>query len=133
MLAQATHADLAYMHPSLGGYFAAGAAAPGAGGMVGGPLGGAAGPGGYSGTAVEVSFRLLAPVARTGNIIGKGGEHVKRVRQETGARIKVGRGVEGRWWAASGCWKPAVGLQACSQARLWPTLLLTTNCPAPGV
>lgn len=86
MLAQATHADLAYIHPSLGGYFTHGAAAPGAGGMVGGPAGGAAG---YGSTQVEVTFRLLAPMARTGNIIGKGGEHVRRVRQETGARIKV--------------------------------------------
>ncbi|KAL4448560.1 hypothetical protein ABPG75_005779 [Micractinium tetrahymenae] len=91
MLAQATQGDLAYMHPSLGGYFTHGAAAPGAGGMVGAPVGaaGAAGVGGFGGTQVEVTFRLLAPVARTGNIIGKGGDHVRRVRQETGARIKV--------------------------------------------
>ena len=89
MLAQATHADLAYMHPSLGGYFAHAAAAPGAGGMVGAPVGSA---GGFGSTQVEVTFRLLAPTSRTGNIIGKGGEHVRRVRQETGARIKVGAG-----------------------------------------
>ncbi|PSC73232.1 KH domain-containing protein [Micractinium conductrix] len=88
MLAQATHADLAYIHPSLGGYFAAGPAAPGVGGLMGGHMGHAA-HGGFSGTAVEVTFRMLAPVVRTGNIIGKGGEHVRRVRQETGARIKV--------------------------------------------
>ncbi|KAL4423076.1 hypothetical protein ABPG77_005881 [Micractinium sp. CCAP 211/92] len=86
MLAQATHADLAYMHPSLGGYFTHAAAVPGAGGMVGAPVGSA---GGFGGSQVEVTFRLLAPVNRTGNIIGKGGEHVRRVRQETGARIKV--------------------------------------------
>lgn len=89
MLAQATHADLAYMHPSLGGYFTHAAAVPGAGGMVGAPVGSA---GGFGGSQVEVTFRLLAPVNRTGNIIGKGGEHVRRVRQETGARIKVGAG-----------------------------------------
>lgn len=95
MLAQATHADLAYMHPSLGGYFSAGAAAPGAGGLVGAPVGAGGSPGGvgsFAGTSVEVTFRLLAPVTRTGNIIGKGGDHVRRVRQETGARIKVGGG-----------------------------------------
>ena len=91
MLAQATHADLAYIHPSLGGYFAAGPAAPGVGGLMGGHMGHAA-HGGFSGTAVEVTFRMLAPVVRTGNIIGKGGEHVRRVRQETGARIKVRAG-----------------------------------------
>ena len=76
----AGHPDMAYLSShqaaSLGGAFFP---APG-GGMM--PT--------YSGTAVEVTFRLLAPVVRTGNIIGKGGEHVRRVRSETGARIKVG-------------------------------------------
>lgn len=38
---------------------------------------------------VEVTFRLLAPVGKTGNIIGRSGEHIKRIRMETGARIKV--------------------------------------------
>jgi len=38
---------------------------------------------------VETVFRLLAPIVRTGNIIGRNGEHVRRIRSETGARIKV--------------------------------------------
>lgn len=38
---------------------------------------------------VETVFRLLAPVMRAGNIIGRNGDHVRRIRSETGARIKV--------------------------------------------
>ena len=38
---------------------------------------------------VETVFRLLAPAARAGNIIGRNGDHVRRIRAETGARIKV--------------------------------------------
>jgi poly(rC)-binding protein 2/3/4 len=75
MLAVATNPDAAFAHPSMGG----GAFMPGGAGLVAA----------FCGTAVEVTFRLLAPATRTGNIIGKGGEHVKRVRSETGARIKV--------------------------------------------
>lgn len=87
MLGSAAHPDHAFMHPSLGGS---------AGFFPGGGSGGAGAAGlmaAFCGTAVEVTFRLLTPVNRTGNIIGKGGEHVKRVRSETGARIKV------RQWA----------------------------------
>lgn len=96
MLAVATNPDAAFAHPGIGGGFM-----PGGAGLVAA----------FCGTAVEVTFRLLAPATRTGNIIGKGGEHVKRVRSETGARIKVGGcggwGVRGRacgWpcWAVPG-------------------------------
>jgi poly(rC)-binding protein 3/4 len=38
---------------------------------------------------VETVFRLLAPAARAGNIIGRNGDHVRKIRAETGARIKV--------------------------------------------
>lgn len=41
------------------------------------------------GGVVETVFRLLAPVLRAGNIIGRNGDHVRRIRAETGARIKV--------------------------------------------
>ena len=46
-------------------------------------------PGISSGSVVDTVFRLLAPAARAGNIIGKNGDHVRRIRIETGARIKV--------------------------------------------
>jgi poly(rC)-binding protein 3/4 len=53
-------------------------------------FGGLASPAGLmAGTIVETVFRLLAPVSRAGNIIGRNGEHIRRVRTETGARIKV--------------------------------------------
>ena len=41
------------------------------------------------GGVLETVFRLLAPAARAGNIIGRNGDHVRRIRAETGARIKV--------------------------------------------
>ncbi|EFN56318.1 hypothetical protein CHLNCDRAFT_57590 [Chlorella variabilis] len=82
MLGQAGHhhPDVAFLHPSL----AAAAFYPPPASPAGLPP-----PPAFSGAAVEVTFRLLAPTNRTGNIIGKGGEHVRRVRTETGARIKV--------------------------------------------
>lgn len=46
-------------------------------------------PGLLAGTIVETVFRLLAPKSRVGNIIGRNGEHVQRIRNETGSRIKV--------------------------------------------
>ncbi|KAL3150961.1 hypothetical protein ABBQ32_000704 [Trebouxia sp. C0010 RCD-2024] len=36
-----------------------------------------------------VSFRLLCPGARTGSIIGKGGEIIRELREQTGTRIKI--------------------------------------------
>jgi predicted RNA-binding protein YlqC (UPF0109 family) len=39
--------------------------------------------------SIETVFRLLAPSSRAGNIIGRGGDHIKRIRHETGARLKV--------------------------------------------
>ena len=49
----------------------------------------AASTGMMAGTMVETVFRLLAPKLRVGNIIGRNGEHVQRIRSETGAKIKV--------------------------------------------
>lgn len=113
MLAVATHPDAAFAHPGLGG----GGFMPGGAGLVAA----------FCGTAVEVTFRLLAPATRTGNIIGKGGEHVKRVRSETGARIKVRGGTQPRR-AGVGCsaqgtvrWHAACGgcLAAGEQHSVW--------------
>jgi len=39
--------------------------------------------------AMDTIFRLLVPAERAGNIIGRGGDHIQRIRLETGARIKV--------------------------------------------
>ena len=101
MLAGSGTTELAFAHPALGG---------GGGNMPGGAANPSAAAGlmaAFCGTAVEVTFRLLTPVTRTGNIIGKGGEHIKRVRSETGARIKV-RGLAVAPGAAVG------GLQRCA-------------------
>lgn len=43
----------------------------------------------------DVVFRLLCPNGRTGSIIGKGGDVIKHLRDETGARIKVEHAVPG--------------------------------------
>ncbi len=95
MLAVATNPGAAFAHPGLGG----GAFMPGGAGLVAA----------FCGTAVEVTFRLLAPATRTGNIIGKGGEHVKRVRSETGARIKVGGGNLCSWVLGHERWGRQLG------------------------
>ena len=93
MAAGGRHAmDPSYMqhqhqHPSAGAMASAGGGGGGGGGFYSAGSGG--GMPAFGGTPVEATFRLLAPVTRTGNIIGKGGEHVRRVRAETGARIKV--------------------------------------------
>jgi hypothetical protein len=39
--------------------------------------------------ALEVTFRLLCPVPRSGSVIGKGGEIIKQLRADTGARIRI--------------------------------------------
>eukprot|EP00976_Prorocentrum_cordatum_P060798 1176047-Prorocentrum_minimum.AAC.12 len=39
--------------------------------------------------AIEVTFRLLCPVPRSGSVIGKGGEIIKQLRADTGARIRI--------------------------------------------
>jgi len=44
---------------------------------------------GPSAVTMDTIFRLLAPAHRAGNIIGKGGCRVSKIRQETGARIKM--------------------------------------------
>lgn len=47
--------------------------------------------GGRGGATVdgEVVYRLLCPSSRTGSVIGKGGEIIKQLRADTGARIRV--------------------------------------------
>jgi transcription antitermination factor NusA-like protein len=44
---------------------------------------------GAANMSVDTVFRLLVPADRAGNIIGRGGDHIQRIRQETGSRIKV--------------------------------------------
>lgn len=89
LLGHASHPDLSLYHGVYG--------APGSG--MGGPAGPPPPP--MYGQPVEVTFRLLVPVGKAGNIIGRSGEHIKRIRMETGARIKVGLGagaLEGERW-----------------------------------
>ncbi|GFH19306.1 uncharacterized protein HaLaN_16234, partial [Haematococcus lacustris] len=38
---------------------------------------------------LPVIVKLICPVDRTGSIIGKGGEVIRQIRQETGAKVKV--------------------------------------------
>lgn len=45
--------------------------------------------------APEVCFRLLCPVTKVGSIIGKGGAHIKQIREATGARVRVDDNVQG--------------------------------------
>lgn len=42
------------------------------------------------GTEDELTIRMLCPNGRIGGVIGKGGNVIKRMREETGAKIKVG-------------------------------------------
>ena len=44
---------------------------------------------------VDIAFRLLAPVGKAGNIIGRCGENIRRIRGETGARVKVRDAADG--------------------------------------
>ncbi|CAK9863214.1 unnamed protein product [Sphagnum jensenii] len=43
----------------------------------------------------ETIFRILCPGSKTGSVIGKGGNIIKALRQETGARIKIADAVPG--------------------------------------
>ncbi|CAD7696229.1 unnamed protein product [Ostreobium quekettii] len=43
---------------------------------------------------VEATFRLLVPEKLTGSIIGKGGEVIRRIREETGAKVIIYNTVE---------------------------------------
>lgn len=74
LLAQASTGDAHFMTPPSPGLL------PGLHSLQSGML---------AGGVVETVFRLLAPAARAGNIIGRNGDHVRRIRAETGARIKV--------------------------------------------
>lgn len=44
---------------------------------------------GSSNLSMDTVFRLLVPADKAGNIIGRGGDHIQRIRHETGSRIKV--------------------------------------------
>lgn len=44
---------------------------------------------------VNVEFRLLVPDHRIGGVIGKGGDVIRRVRQETGAKVRVADPIPG--------------------------------------
>lgn len=37
----------------------------------------------------ETVFRMLVHSSRVGAVIGKGGDHIKQMREDTGARVKV--------------------------------------------
>lgn len=43
----------------------------------------------------DISLRILVPASRTGSIIGKGGEYIQSLRQETGAKIKIANTMPG--------------------------------------
>lgn len=43
----------------------------------------------------DTSLRILVPASRTGSIIGKGGEYIQSLRQETGAKIKIANTMPG--------------------------------------
>jgi transcription antitermination factor NusA-like protein len=81
------------------GGFSAGHAAGPALALLGGGSGmaglAAAGGIGAGGAPVELTLHLLVPAAKVGNIIGKGGDNVRRIRAETGARVKVHEQVGG--------------------------------------
>lgn len=74
LLAHASTGDLQYLHNSVTKTYNdyAQSMFPGAPGM-----------------SMDTVFRLLVPADRAGNIIGRGGDHIQRIRHETGARIKV--------------------------------------------
>ncbi|KAI3426171.1 hypothetical protein D9Q98_008548 [Chlorella vulgaris] len=126
------HLEMTYLHPAMAG--AAMYAAPGYGGAMQPPAAVMQAPGGFSGTAVEVTFRLLAPTNRTGNIIGKGGEHVRRLRAETGARVKVfdpAPGSEERVVALTST-EDALSPYCAAQDALIRCLIALTQDDAPG-
>jgi hypothetical protein len=81
LLAHASTNDAAYAPAPAPGpaYPALAGASPALAALLG-----AAPPGG-----LETVFRLLVPAPRAGTLIGRGGEHVRRIRAETGARVKV--------------------------------------------
>ena len=43
-------------------------------------------------TPVNVAFWLMAPAGQVGMIIGRGGDVIRRIRNETDARVKVHTG-----------------------------------------
>ncbi|KAL6783843.1 hypothetical protein ACKKBG_A03750 [Auxenochlorella protothecoides x Auxenochlorella symbiontica] len=44
---------------------------------------------GAPGGALETALRLLVPAEAVGGLVGRGGEHIERVRRETGATVRV--------------------------------------------
>lgn len=39
--------------------------------------------------SIEIALRMLVPISKTGNIIGKGGEVIQKIRAETGSKIQL--------------------------------------------
>lgn len=77
--------------------------------------------------SVDVDFRVLVPDVLVGSVIGRGGDVVRRIRAETGARIKVFEGGRGAAPAPAG---PAAGAGgAASRARVPLALLPSAYLP----
>mmetsp|Transcript_12097 Transcript_12097/g.33995 ORF Transcript_12097/g.33995 Transcript_12097/m.33995 type:complete len:550 (+) Transcript_12097:172-1821(+) len=53
---------------------------------------------GVTGGASSITFRVLVPSARAGTIIGRGGEVIKKLRDETGAKVNMANSVDGCDW-----------------------------------
>eukprot|EP00891_Asterochloris_glomerata_P004224 jgi/Astpho2/4224/Aster-x0193 len=81
---------------------------------------------------VLISFRLLVPVEHAGRVIGRSGEVIKQIRQQTNARVKMHEptdGSEERVVAISSLEPPATAyspaeealLRCCAAALAWDT------------
>lgn len=84
-------------------------------------------------TAPEVLFRLLVPANRVGKLIGKQGMHIKQLRDETGARIRIAEAqspVEDRVVIISSKDEPGEPKCAAEHALLRVATLLIE--PGPG-
>ena len=81
-------ASLGYSYGGLYGDSGMGSSWPLASGLSMPPqIGNASGQGGEE---EELSIRLLCPNSKIGSIIGKGGSVIKKMREESGAKIKIG-------------------------------------------
>jgi len=47
---------------------------------------------------VEITYRFLVPSSKAGSIIGRGGDVIRRIREETGAKVKLQDAVENCEW-----------------------------------
>ena len=89
----------------------------------------------------DVVFRLLCPNSRTGSIIGKGGDVIKHLRDDTGARIKVEHAVPGAEErvvlisapdVAGAEWSPSQQAAFRVYSRMMETTSTTTNADNGG-